>query len=69
VSFQRRQFLRALSYAFGSSFILSRNHLAMAEQKATKPSSPAAPSDLRQRGVPLPKRLIKVNREEQKWKK
>ena len=44
MSFQRRQFLQALSYAFGSSFILSRNGFAIATQKAAQPASPAPPA-------------------------
>ena len=34
--FQRRQLLRTLSFAFGSSFILSRDRLAIAAQTATQ---------------------------------
>src|SRR6266436_3470602 len=42
--FQRRQLLRILSFAFGSSFILGRNQLGIAAQTATPPkvSPPAA---------------------------
>ena len=42
--FHRRQLLRFLSFAFGSSFILSRDQLCMAAQTGTQPitSSPAA---------------------------
>ena len=42
--FQRRQLLRTLSLAFGSSFILSRNRLGLAAQTGTQPptSPPAA---------------------------
>jgi glyoxylase I family protein len=42
--FHRRQLLRTLSVAFGSSFILSRDRLGIAAQTATQPttSSPAA---------------------------
>jgi hypothetical protein len=36
--FQRRQLLRTLSFAFGSSFILSRNQLGIAAQTITQPS-------------------------------
>ena len=32
--FQRRQLLRTLSFAFGSSFILGRNQLGIAAQTA-----------------------------------
>ncbi len=35
--FQRRQLLRTLSFAFGSSFIWSRNQLGLAAQSATQP--------------------------------
>jgi predicted enzyme related to lactoylglutathione lyase len=44
MSFQRRQFLQILSYAFGAGFILPRNQLAMAAQKPTQPASPAQPA-------------------------
>jgi predicted enzyme related to lactoylglutathione lyase len=41
--FLRRQLLRTLSFAFGSSFILSRNQLAIATQTTTQPKvSPSA---------------------------
>ena len=42
--FHRRQLLRFLSFAFGSSFILSRDQLCMAAQTGTQPitSSPGA---------------------------
>ena len=42
--FHRRQLLRTLSFAFGSSFILSRDGLGIAAQTGTQPmtSSPAA---------------------------
>jgi len=36
--FQRRQLLRTLSFAFGSSFILSRNQLGIAAQTTTQPN-------------------------------
>src|SRR5215831_2174021 len=44
MSFQRRQLLQILSYAFGSSFILPQNRLAIAEQKPAQPASPAPPA-------------------------
>src|ERR1700739_763723 len=44
MSFQRRQFLQILSYAFGSSFILPRNELAMAQQNTPQPANPAPPA-------------------------
>jgi predicted enzyme related to lactoylglutathione lyase len=43
MSFQRRQLLQILSYAFGSSFILPQNELAMAAQNPAQPASPAPP--------------------------
>ena len=43
MSLKRRQILRVLSYAFGSSFILQRNEVAMAAQTPTSQTSPAAP--------------------------
>ena len=44
MSFQRRQILQILSCAFGSSFILSRNGLAIAAQNPTQPASAAPPA-------------------------
>ncbi|HKR85761.1 MAG TPA: VOC family protein [Terriglobales bacterium] len=44
MSFQRRQFLQMLSYAFGSSFILPRNKFAMAAEKPAQAASPASPA-------------------------
>jgi hypothetical protein len=44
MSFQRRQLLQILSYAFGSSFILPQNELAMAAQNPAQPASPALPA-------------------------
>jgi glyoxylase I family protein len=44
MSFQRRRLLQFLSYAFGSSFILPRNELAMAAQNPAPPASPAPPA-------------------------
>src|SRR5579872_6917960 len=38
--FQRRQLLRTLSFAFGSSFILSRNELGIAAQTTTQTNAP-----------------------------
>jgi glyoxylase I family protein len=47
--FQRRELLRTLSFAFGSSFILGRNQLGIATQTATQPkvSSPPAGAAVR----------------------
>ena len=45
--FQRRQLLRTLSFAFGSSFIWSRNQLGIAAQTAIQPKvspPPAGPT-------------------------
>ena len=41
MSFQRRQLLQLLPYAFGSGFILNRNELAMAAPNAAQPPSRA----------------------------
>ena len=42
--FLRRQLLRTLSFAFGSSFILGRNQLAIAAQTATQPKVSPRPA-------------------------
>jgi len=42
--FLRRQLLRTLSFAFGSSFILGRNQLAIAAQTATQPKVSPPPA-------------------------
>ena len=42
--FLRRQLLRTLSFAFGSSFILGRNQLAIAAQTAVQPESSPLPA-------------------------
>jgi glyoxylase I family protein len=42
--FQRRQLLRTLSFAFGSSFILGRNQLGIAAQTATEPKVSPPPA-------------------------
>src|SRR3984893_7829466 len=42
--FQRRQLFRTLSFAFGSSFILGRNQLAIAAQTAVQPKSSPLPA-------------------------
>jgi glyoxylase I family protein len=44
MSFPRRQLLQILCYAFGSSFILPPNELAMAAQTPAPPASPAPPA-------------------------
>jgi len=58
--FQRRQLLRTLSFAFGSSFILSRNQLGIAAQTTAHAnvSPPLAGAAVRD-GIA----------EERKWKK
>jgi len=43
MSFQRRELLRVLSYAFGSSFVLPRNGLALAAQNQAPSASPVPP--------------------------
>lgn len=42
--FQRRQLLRTLSFAFGSSFILGRNQLGIAAEAAVQPRLSPAPA-------------------------
>jgi glyoxylase I family protein len=42
--FQRRQLLRTLSFAFGSSFFLSRNQLGIAAQTTTQPKVSPSPA-------------------------
>jgi predicted enzyme related to lactoylglutathione lyase len=42
--FQRRQLLRTLSFAFGSSFILNGKPLGLAAQTATQPKTSALPA-------------------------
>jgi glyoxylase I family protein len=42
--FQRRQLLRIFSFAFGSSFIMSRNQLGIAAQTAIQPKIPLPPA-------------------------
>jgi len=44
MSFQRRKLLQTLSYAFGASFILPRNGLAMAAQNPAQPANTAPPA-------------------------
>lgn len=44
MSFQRRQLLQVLSYAFGSSFLLPRNEFAKAAQDTAQPASSAPPA-------------------------
>jgi hypothetical protein len=47
--FIRRQLLRTLSFACGSSFILGRNQLAIAAQTAVRPKTSSLPA-----GVAVP---------------
>ena len=42
--FQRRQLLRTLSFAFGSSFVLGRNRLGIAAQTAVPPKLSPPPA-------------------------
>ncbi len=56
--FLRRQLLRTLSFAFGSSFLWNRNQLGIAAQTSIQPPLPL-------RG-PL---FVMGSREERKWKK
>src|SRR3984957_5468634 len=44
MSFQRRELLRLLPLAFGSSLILSRSEFGAAAQTATQPTIPAPPA-------------------------
>jgi glyoxylase I family protein len=44
MSFQRRQLLQILPYAFGFSFIQPRNEFAVAAQNPAQPASPAPPA-------------------------
>jgi len=46
MTLQRRQLLQILSYAFGSSFILPQNALAMTAQNPAQPVSLAPPAKL-----------------------
>jgi hypothetical protein len=58
--FLRRQLLRTLSFAFGSSFICSRNQLGIAAQTTSQPKvSPSPAGALFAMG----------SLEERKWKK
>ncbi|MGO9437104.1 MAG: VOC family protein [Terracidiphilus sp.] len=41
--FQRRQLIRSLSFAFGSSFLWNRNRLGIAQQPASQPTVPPPP--------------------------
>jgi glyoxylase I family protein len=43
--FQRRQLLRTLSFAFGSSFLWNRNQLGIAAQTATQPKVSPTPAE------------------------
>ena len=44
MSFQRRQLLQILSYAFGASFVLRKNELVVAAKNRAQPASPAPPA-------------------------
>jgi predicted enzyme related to lactoylglutathione lyase len=60
MSFQRRQLLQILSYAFGSSFILPQIELDMAAQNASQPASPAPPAQAAAKNEPGGKKMEKV---------
>jgi glyoxylase I family protein len=60
LSFQRRQLLQILSYAFGSGFILRRNEFAMAAQNSAQPSSPAPPAKVAAKHEPGGTEMEKV---------
>ena len=45
MSFQRRQVLQTLSYAFGFGFILPRNQFAVAAQNPAQSANPAPPAN------------------------
>ena len=59
--FHRRQLLRILSFAFGSSFILSRGRLGVAAQTGTQPmTSPPAAGAVSRNGVATGAEMEKV---------
>ncbi len=59
--FHRRQLLRILSFAFGSSFILSRDRLGIAAQTGTQPmTSPPAAGAVVRNGVATGAEMEKV---------
>ena len=59
--FHRRQLLRILSFAFGSSFILSRDRLGIAAQTGTQPlTSPPAAGAVVKKGVGTGAEMEKV---------
>jgi hypothetical protein len=59
--FHRRQLLRTLSFAFGSSFILSRDRLGIAAQTGTQPmTSPPAAGAVVRKGVATGAEMEKV---------
>ncbi len=59
--FHRRQLLRILSFAFGSSFILSRDRLGIAAQTGTQPmTSPPAAGAVVRNGVATVAEMEKV---------
>ena len=53
MSFQRRQLLQILSYAFGSSFILLRNEFAMSAQNSAPVQSQKRKTTMSQQGRTL----------------
>jgi glyoxylase I family protein len=58
--FLRRQLLRTLSFAFGSSFILSRDRLGIAAQTATQPMTSPSPAGAVRNGVATVAEIEKV---------
>jgi glyoxylase I family protein len=60
MSFQRRQLLQTLSYAFGAGFILLQNELAVAAQKAAQPANPAPSAKAAAKGEPAGTEMEKV---------
>ncbi len=61
MGFHRRQLLRTLSLAFGSSFILSRERLGLAAQTGTQPmTSPPAAGAVVRKGVATGAEMEKV---------
>ncbi|HET9184086.1 MAG TPA: VOC family protein [Candidatus Angelobacter sp.] len=60
MSFQRRQLLQMLSYAFGAGFLLPRSELAMAAQNPAQPESSASPAKAADKHQPGGTQMEKV---------
>ena len=60
MSFQRREFLHVLSYAFGSSFVLPQNDLGMVAQNPAQPTSPPPPTKASAKDQPGEMKMEKV---------